>query len=177
MEITKYGVTLRRLTEDKIEMVRNWRNDPKISQYMEYKEYITPEMQKKWFKKIDNNENYFFIIEVDKKEIGLINIRDIDYDLLEGEAGIYIYDDNFYNSTISFQSSLVLCDFCFESLKLNRVIAHILKDNKRAIKYNKLMGYKIAIEQDEVYNQLYYLNKKDYNFTKDDLIKLFENSN
>jgi UDP-4-amino-4,6-dideoxy-N-acetyl-beta-L-altrosamine N-acetyltransferase len=176
MEISKYGVTLRRLTGDKIEMIRNWRNDPKIAQYMEYKEYITPEMQKKWFEKINNDNNYFFIIEVNNKEIGLINIRDIDYELREGEAGIYIYHDDFYNSTISFQATFVLYDFCFETLKLNRVIAHILKDNKRAIKYNKLMGYKIAIGQDEVYNQLYYLNSKDYYFSKEDFIKLFENS-
>ena len=38
----KYGITLKRLTVDKIELVRNWRNDPKISQYMEFRDYITP---------------------------------------------------------------------------------------------------------------------------------------
>lgn len=174
MEISNYGVTLRRLTKDKIEMVRNWRNDPKIVQYMEYKEYITPEMQEKWFEKINNEENYYFIIVVNEKEIGLINIRDINYNKLEGEAGIFIYHDEFYNSTISFQASFVLYDFCFETLKMKRVLAHILKDNKRAIKFNKMIGYKIAIEQDDVYNQLYYLNKKDYNSAKYDFIKLFE---
>ena len=173
MEISNYGVTLRRLTEDKIEMIRNWRNDPKIVKYMEYKEYITPEMQKKWFDKINNDNNYYFLIVVDNKEIGLINIRDIDYDSLEGEAGIYIYDDEYLNSTVSFQCSLLLYDFCFEKLKLKKIIAHIIKDNKRAIKYNKMLGYILNDKDDNSVNQLYYLEKSNYITVRQDLIKLF----
>ena len=172
MEITRYGVILRQLTEHKIEMIRNWRNDPKIVQYMEYKEYITPEMQKKWFDKINNNNNYYFIILVENKEIGLINIRDIDYKLSEGEAGIYIYDESKLNSTISFQATFALYDFCFEELRLERVIAHILKNNKRAIKYNKLIGYKLSDLQENIDNQHYVLSKNDYFNTRNEFSSL-----
>ena len=45
--IEGYGVKLKRLTHDKIELLRQWRNDPKIQQYMIYREEITPEMQEK----------------------------------------------------------------------------------------------------------------------------------
>ncbi len=165
MKLTKYGVTLNRLTEDKIELIRNWRNDPKIVQHMEYKEYITADMQIVWFQKVNNGNNYYFIIEYNEKEIGLINIRDIDYELMEGEGGIYIYDDECLNSTISFQATMCLYDFCFETLKLNRLIAHILKDNKRAIKYNKLLGYELSTGQAAINNQLYILTYENY-FTK-----------
>jgi hypothetical protein len=58
MFFEKYGVKLERLTADKIELVRNWRNDPKISQYMEFRDHITAEMQKKWFASVDNENNY-----------------------------------------------------------------------------------------------------------------------
>ena len=143
MVIDKYGVTLCRLTEDKIELVRNWRNDPKISKYMEFRDHITVEMQQKWFKKIDNNCNYYFIIEVNGVEIGLVNIRDINYQEREGEGGIFIYDDSYLNSMVSFQTALAINDFCFEELGLKRIIAHIMSDNKRAIDYNKHQGYKI----------------------------------
>ena len=162
MKITNYGVTLSRLTEDKIELVRNWRNDPKIVQYMEFKECITPEMQLKWFRKINNDTNYFFIIELGGKEIGLINVKDIDYNKREGEAGIFIYEDDCLNSTISFQATLCLYDFCFESLKLDLMIAHILKDNKRAIKFNKMIGFKVLPNQELIYNQKYTLSSRDY---------------
>lgn len=172
MKITNYGVTLIRLTEDKIEQIRNWRNDPKITQYMEFKGYITPEMQLNWFRKINNVNNFYFIIEYRGKDIGLINIRDIDYEKLEGEAGIYIYDDECLNSTISFQASFCLYDYCFEELKLIRTIAHILKDNKRAIKYNKMIGYRISENQENINNQLYFLNKIDYLIVKNEFVPI-----
>jgi len=162
MKITNYGVTLVRLTEDKIEMVRNWRNDPKIVQFMEFKEFITPEMQLNWFHKINNDKNYFFIIEFEGREIGLVNVKDVDFEKMEGEGGIFIYDDDCLNSTISFQAILCLYDFCFITLKLNRLIAHVLKDNKRAIKFNRLFGYEISTNQEELNNQLYILTSEDY---------------
>lgn len=160
--IEKYGVVLKRLTHDKIEMVRRWRNDPKISQYMEYREEITPEMQEKWFQKIDNDNNYYFIITVENKEIGLINVRDIDYEKKTGEPGIFIWDDDYWNSTVSFQASLCLLDFCFESLELDNLVCHILKDNKRAIQFNKAFGYILSDNQDNKHNQEYTLMYDDY---------------
>ena len=79
MILEGYGVKLYRLTEEKIELLRRWRNDPKIQQYMGYREHITSEMQKAWFERINNDNNYYFIIEYEGKEIGCINIKDIDY--------------------------------------------------------------------------------------------------
>ena len=49
MKLEKYGICLEKLTHDKIELVRRWRNHPKIRRYMEFREEITPEMQEKWF--------------------------------------------------------------------------------------------------------------------------------
>ncbi|MDZ7743378.1 MAG: hypothetical protein U5Q03_16975 [Bacteroidota bacterium] len=46
MKLFKYGISLNRLKEDDIELVRKWRNSRKINQFMEYREEITPEMQK-----------------------------------------------------------------------------------------------------------------------------------
>lgn len=40
LQLNGYGITMRRLTKDKIELLRQWRNDPKIRQYMIYQEYI-----------------------------------------------------------------------------------------------------------------------------------------
>jgi len=68
MELSKYGVKLHRLREEDIELVRTWRNSPLIRQYMEFRDEITPEMQKEWFLSINNNENYYFIIEYQQKK-------------------------------------------------------------------------------------------------------------
>ncbi len=171
MEISGFGVTLRRLTEDKIEMVRNWRNDPKISKYMEFKDYITSEMQLNWFRKVENENNFYFIIIFEGKEIGLVNVRDVDYEKQEGEGGIFIYDDVCLNSDISFRTILCLHDFCFEQLKLKRLLAHIRNDNKRAIQFNKMFGYRILPGQDEIVNQLYTMTEEDYKKKREQIIR------
>lgn len=164
-EFSKYGVTLRRLTEDKIEMVRNWRNDPKISRFMDFRDFITPEMQKKWFAKIDNENNYYFIINYKDREIGLTNVRDIDYGNLSGEGGIFIYEDEFLNTDVPYRVIFALNDFCFDELKLEKMVAHIMSDNKRAINFNLLLGYKAensVQNEDPVKKLTYWLEKNDY---------------
>ncbi|MDR3057776.1 MAG: GNAT family N-acetyltransferase [Prevotella sp.] len=162
MNLDKYGVILNRLTHDKIEMVRNWRNDPKISQYMEFREYITPEMQEKWFKTINNDNNFFFIIEYQDKEVGLVDLKNIDYQLKTGEAGIFIYDNDYLNGIVPFCSLLCLYDFFFETLKMEKVMAHVLRDNKRAIKFNLAFGYELQPDQEQILNQLYCLERENY---------------
>lgn len=172
-EIHAYGISLVRLTEDKIEMVRQYRNDPKISQYMEYRDYITPEMQSRWFKKVDNIYNYYYIIQYQGKEIGLIDIRDIDYDKKCGEPGIFIWDDDYLNTDIPFRAIFALLDFGFEQLQLTNYIIHVLSDNKRAIKFNLALGYQISKNQEGIYNQEYTLEKDAYYEHRDKLSTYF----
>lgn len=135
-----YGVTLKRLTEDKIELVRVWRNNPKIQQYMEFREEITPEMQKAWFQRINNDYNLYYIIEVDGKEVGLINCRDIDDKYESGEGGIFIWDDDYLNSDLSFRATCLFDDYLFNNLGLKILLAHIKDTNKRALDFNKALG-------------------------------------
>lgn len=166
-----YNIVLRRLTEDKIELVRKWRNDPKISQYMEYRKIISAEEQLKWFRKINNDNNYYFLIITGGMEVGLINIRDIDNEKKTGEPGIFIWNDNFLNSDISFRASALLMDFVFDILELQKLVIHVLSDNKRAISYNKLWGYRLSDNQDGLYNQEYTLDRENYQKYKNKIIK------
>lgn len=170
-EIRKFDIILRRLTEDKIELLRHWRNHPKIQQFMEYREEITPAQQKAWFERINNDRNFYFLIEEDGKEIGCINIRDIDYERGEGEPGVFIWDDDCLNGTTSFKAAIALSDFAFETLKLNKMIIHVLSDNKRAISFNKSFGYVLSPSQEEVYNKEYTLTKDRYEIFKSRIIK------
>ncbi|MCL1959610.1 MAG: GNAT family N-acetyltransferase [Spirochaetes bacterium] len=148
MKWERYGITLHRLTPDKLELVRNWRNDPKISQYMFFKDYITPEMQLEWFNRINNDSNYYFIIEYNKQEIGLANTKDIDKEKKCGEGGIFIYEDEYLNSDIPFRVSFCGSDFDFEELKLDYKYARIVAGNKRAVQFNKALGYEIKASED-----------------------------
>lgn len=154
--IKKYDVTLKRLTEEKIETVRIWRNDPKISQYMEYREEITSDMQKKWFKTIDNDNNLYYIIEYKDEEIGLINIKDLDTGKRSGESGVFIYADQFLNTDIAYRAHLCLFDYYFLEMGYEELHAHILDFNKRASRLCEFIGYK------QIGDSSYSLVKDDY---------------
>lgn len=160
--INKFGVTLRLLTHDKIEMLRNWRNDPDIQKYMEYRSYITSEMQECWFKQISTSgRDFYFIIEYEGKEVGCINLKNVDFQKGEGEPGLFIYDNQCLGTDVPVRASLCLGYFAWDVLKLKSEYIHVLSDNKRAIRYNKLLGFKIAPGQENVYSQLYILTRED----------------
>lgn len=154
--ISKYGVTLVPLSRGKIEMVRIWRNDPKISRHMQYRGYISPEMQEKWFDRISvSNTDFYFIIEYGGREIGLINIKDVDYGAGRGEQGVFIWDDDYIDTGVAFLAFFALDDFCSETLGLRQVYCHILKSNLRAIRFDTYLGFRLADGQEDVDCQLY----------------------
>ncbi|MBK7667422.1 MAG: GNAT family N-acetyltransferase [Sphingobacteriaceae bacterium] len=163
LTIKQYGVTLTRITSNDIELLRYWRNQQSVKMYMDYRENITPEMQQKWFKSINNKFNYYFIIEFEGKQVGLINAKNFSYENGFGEGGIFIWDAAYINSFAAVFSTLALLNFVFHKVKLCETShARILKDNDRAIHYNQLIGYKLASGQENEYNQLYVLTLEDY---------------
>ena len=161
--LKQYGVSLIRVQEKDIELIRYWRNQSDIVNFMEYKNYIFPDAQKKWFASINNKLNYYFIIEFENKKIGLINVKNYDRLAGFGEGGIFIWDKNYVGSFAAVFSSLCLLNFML--LKVNvcsKSRVRILSNNDRAIHYNKLLGYKLISGQECELNQLYELDVKDY---------------
>lgn len=154
--LENYGIKLEKLSYNKIELVRRWRNDPKISQYMEFQSEISPEMQEKWFKSIDNDANLYYIIIYNHEEIGLINIKDIDTRTGCGESGVFIYCDKYLNTDISYRAHLVLFDYYFLQLGYESIKAHVRAFNKRASRFSAFLGCKQINTTD------FFLTKEDY---------------
>ena len=100
MIIDSNGIKVERLREKDIELVRTWRNSQFVKQYMNFRETITPEMQMKWFKSIDNFNNLYFIIHYKNEKVGLGNIKNIDWEKREGEVGIFISKQKFIGSIL-----------------------------------------------------------------------------
>jgi len=173
-DLNKYNIILKKLSLDKIELIRNWRNDPKISQYMDFKEYITPEMQSAWFNKINNESNLYYIINYNDKEIGLVYTKDINYIKKNAEAGIFIYDDEYLLTDIGFRAQLCNIDYVFENLNLNYLYGYVMSFNKKAIRFSKALGYLIDENQDEEKKQRYTLTKDRYLEYKNKLLKLLK---
>ncbi len=168
MKITRYGVTLERLTQNRTEMVRQWRNDRKIQRFMFYKGEITSSMQKEWFNSVDNEENFFFIIHYKNIPVGLINISSIDWTNKTAYTGLFIYEDKFLATDVPVMASLAMLDVFFLLFDIQSVYAKVKGNNKVAHNYNTSLGFnrtkKIELGQGYEYmlqKEIYLLEAKE----------------
>lgn len=144
MIVKQYGVTYHRVLPKDLETLRYWRNQAFIRETMQFKEYITPFMQQKWFEKINNPYNYYFIIEYQGKKIGLINCKDTDKDTRLAEGGIFIWDTDYWGTSIPVFASLTMLEAVFEVFKSGDAsVATVSVDNKKALDFNLMLGYEI----------------------------------
>ena len=79
MIIERYGITLKSLGVEDLETVRVWRNSDLVRPYMFYQEIISKSEQESWFSKLEPLNDFYFIIEYKQKPIGLINLKNIDW--------------------------------------------------------------------------------------------------
>lgn len=162
MIIQAYGIQLKRLTADYIELVRGHRNSEAIRNTMEYREIISPEMQQQWFREIDNERNNYMLIFVDEKPIGLISGTQIDWQNgITGNGGIFIWDSNFLETVYPARAAVLMTDLGFY-LGIQKSFAKILRDNLKSISFNTSLGYVLLPNQEEVYNQQYELTAERY---------------
>jgi UDP-4-amino-4,6-dideoxy-N-acetyl-beta-L-altrosamine N-acetyltransferase len=157
MFLEHYDIRLSRLQKNDLELLREWRNSPLIRQTMEFREFISSEMQLEWFNSINNENNIYLIISHENKEVGLLNAKNINWDEKSFESGIFFWDTNYYNTFIPALVSLIATNFCFKILNYNVLYAHTLKTNKHAIKYNLSLGYELTEGQEDKENQMYFL--------------------
>ncbi|HWB64301.1 MAG TPA: GNAT family N-acetyltransferase, partial [Chitinophagales bacterium] len=141
MKISRYGITLERLKAPQAELVRQWRNDPKIARVMFYKGNITPEMQNEWFRGTDNEQNFFFIIHYKAEPVGLINISSIDWENKTAYTGLFIYNEKFWGSDVPVMASLAMLDVFFMLFNIQVVYAKVKGDNAVAHNYNTALGF------------------------------------
>jgi UDP-4-amino-4,6-dideoxy-N-acetyl-beta-L-altrosamine N-acetyltransferase len=172
MIVEQYGIRLKRISYQDIELIRYWRNHPDIRNRMAFKKHISAKMQEEWFKSIDNKYNYYFLIEHKGKNIGVINSKNINLKEMYGEGGIFIWEKDIEDEFVAVLASLCFLNAVFYVLKIfNKSFIQVLKDNPRAIKFNRSLGYVLLPNQEKVMNQYYVLTKEDYTLKTFDLQK------
>lgn len=140
MQIVKYGIVLKMLEEEELEMVRNWRNLDHVRLSMQYQEVITPQMQLNWFNTLDKKRNLYFVILKNETKIGVVNLKNIENK--NAEAGIFIGEKEHLNSLIPVLATVAIMEFAFEVLQLETLRAKIAVNNLKAVLFNESIGYK-----------------------------------
>ena len=162
MHYTRFGFTFHLLREQDLEMVRQWRNDPVVSNNYEYREHITPEMQQEWFATVNNINNLYTVIEYEGRKIGVINIKNINWDELTCEGGIFLPDPSYHNTHIPAIISYITTDIIFNVFDWNIGYARVLKENRAVQSFVKMLGYELMPEQEEINNQLYRITRESF---------------
>ena len=162
LQIAKFNVKLNRVQFGDLELIRTWRNSDYVNKRMVMNEYITTEMQEKWFLGINNDFNYYFIAEFNEEKVGVINVRNIIDN--SGEGGIYLASEKYENTSVVARIVLCFNDFVFEELKLDFMCSHVKRDNTKAIASTIAQGgteYIYKSNSEYIYFKLYkenYLN-------------------
>ena len=156
MIVEQYGLIYSRVTEQDLETLRYWRNQSFIRDTMQFRDYITPSMQKSWFQKINNKYNYYFIIQHNNKKIGLINCKDSSENKV-AEGGIFIWDKSYWGTSIPVFASLTMLQAVFKVFQSGEVsVATVACNNKQALDFNLKLGYLIKeTTQDGKFYKLY----------------------
>lgn len=162
MKISRFGITLELLTAQHIEMVRQWRNDKKIARHMFYKGEITTAMQQEWFTSVNNEQNYFFLIQYNGNYVGLINMSSIDWENQTAYSGLFVYDDTYLGTDVPVGASLALLDVFFLLLNIQTVFAKVKGDNAVAHQYNTMLGFSQTKKIELGLGYEYLLNKEVY---------------
>ena len=147
--LSGYQIQLKPMQQADIEQVRLWRNDPEVAQHMLSQDEISAEQQQAWFNKIsvDKRQQHFVIFYKDKP-IGAANIKAYyQGENLENaraiEPGLYIADERYRGNIVAFSPTLLLNDYCFEVLGVQKLVAVVKASNVAALNYNLKLGYKV----------------------------------
>jgi RimJ/RimL family protein N-acetyltransferase len=161
MHIEKYGIVLERLTERDIEMVRAWRNSTEIAQFMVYRDQITPEMQQQWFATRDPERDFHFIVFHAGEACGLADVKAIDWDAKSFVAGLFLLQP-YWDTDLGMRAAYAITDFAFFDLDLELGFCQVLRTNRRALRLNLSLGYRIINEEEESLVYHLRLEKKEY---------------
>jgi len=166
-DFQRYGVSLSQFVESDIEMVRQWRNSPKISQQMLDKTYISEKQQQAWYQRLiqDESQQYFLAFFKDQA-IGVVSLIKIDRLSGTAEPGMYIYNDDFLNNIVPFCVAFALNDFAFEKLQLTRLFGKIYLTNSASIRFHEASGYQSDNIDEKRCLQLMHLDKQAYALAK-----------
>lgn len=141
-QFKRYGVTLKPLTQDMLEQVREWRNSPEIAQHMLDQRLISAEQQQAWFQGLNGDSSRFYWVVWFKEEaIGVVSLLNINQQTKTAEPGMYIVPERYRNNIVPFCVAFALNDYAFEELGLEQLLGKIFADNDASLRFHETSGY------------------------------------
>lgn len=152
MEMIK-KIRLRKIREEDLEKIMNWRMSPEVTKYMYTDPVLTIDLQRKWLESIESSRDkkYWMIVE-SEVPIGVVGLTEIDLKNKRCNWNWYIGDVDFRGKGIAQTVQRNICDYVFYKMKLNRLYCEVLAENIRNLKaYEKSGLYVEGILKEHIY--------------------------
>lgn len=155
-------VELRRLTENELELLMNWRMSDEVNRYMTTSPKLTIEGQYKWFEKLKNDKTQIrWVIYIDDIPVGSMYLVDIDYSNKRCESGWFVAEKEYRSLKLAMALQQNMFDYIFYTMGLNRNYGYIIDDNKMLLRLMKLCGdeeeglLRQHVLKDEIFHDVY----------------------
>jgi RimJ/RimL family protein N-acetyltransferase len=149
------NLILRPITTKDLEIFRKWINDWDVCRGLLRHLPTTDFNHKEWFKSVkkDKNQIHFAIeIKKNKKYIGNLGLRNINWKDRNGDFLIYIGDKSQRGMGYGTEATKMFIDYCFNILNLHKVYLRVADYNKNAVRAYEKVGFKKeGVLKDEVF--------------------------
>jgi UDP-4-amino-4,6-dideoxy-N-acetyl-beta-L-altrosamine N-acetyltransferase len=141
-------VKLRKILEDDLEMIMNWRMLPEVTKYMYTDPKLTIENQTNWYKRtlVSNTEKYWIIQLDDGTDVGLLSLNFIDDKNKQCAWAYYIADLRARGKGLGRILECNIYDYVLEEMSLNKLWCEVFKFNDKVISIHQKFGSKIEGE-------------------------------
>jgi UDP-4-amino-4,6-dideoxy-N-acetyl-beta-L-altrosamine N-acetyltransferase len=131
------------LEEKHIEMVRQWRNMPEVSEYMYTSDVISPDQQNKWYRSINSDPTCkYWIIEYSGRSLGLASLSGISKTLDSCYWAYYLGDSSVRGKGIGAKVEFSVITYVFDTLKLNKLRCEVFTFNEKVISLHEKFGFR-----------------------------------
>jgi len=131
----------RKIKENDLEMILNWRTMPEVSAYMYTDFEPDMERQREWFKQINNDPTRMdWIITVDDEDVGLASLVRIDRVNKRCEWAYYLGSPNVRGKGVGKNVELNILEYVFETLGLNKLCCEVFVSNDKVIRIHEKYG-------------------------------------
>lgn len=139
-----YMITFRPLSKKDIPCRVAWLNNPKVNKYLGQSpgQRTTLKKQEEWFAQYKRDKQMkFFTILGDDKPIGFMGFSNIDPVNKNANIILAIGDDQYRGRGVGKLALRFLVEYGFKTLKLHKINAGVIKENKAAVQLNKSLGF------------------------------------
>ena len=121
-----------------------WRNQPFVREMFLQRQLLTEEIHKNWLNTMVRTgkvRQFIIYLKENDRPIGTVFLKNIDKEKKIAEYGNFIGESEYLGRGYGSDAGSTLLKYAFEELKLHKIFLRVKRENKRAIKAYRKMGF------------------------------------